>query len=200
MGNYRIILADPPWRFDHTVGRGAIVSMQSGRELPPRRIAARHYAGTLSIAEICALPVRDLADKNAALFLWVTMAHLPNAFAVMEAWGFHYRTTAFTWVKLNRNGTPFMGVGNYTRANAELCLLGLRGQPKRVARDVPQALLSRRRQHSRKPDEQYDRIMRLFDGPYLELFARQQWPGWDVWGNQTGLFPAQPFLFNEQSA
>jgi len=181
-GPYRVVLADPPWRYDNTSAR---------------RYAARHYDGDLTVAQIAALPIGDLAAKDAALFLWVTMAHLPDAFAVMEAWGFTYRTTAFTWVKLNRDGTPFMGLGNYTRANAELCLLGLRGKPKRQARDVQQIVLACRREHSRKPDQVYERIMRLFDGPYIELFSRQAWPGWATYGNQTTKFPAQPFLFKE---
>jgi N6-adenosine-specific RNA methylase IME4 len=200
MGEYRVILADPPWAFEQTVGQGAIANLAQAHAagvLPPRRNAARHYHGVLSVDEICALPVQHYAAKDAVLFMWVTMLHLPDAFRVIEAWGFRYRTTAFTWVKLNADGRPFLGLGNYTRANAELCLLGLRGQPKRQDRTISQIIMTRRREHSRKPDEQYERIMRLFDGPYLELFARQAWPGWDVWGNEAGKFPAQPFLFGD---
>ncbi len=178
---YPVILADPPWHMDCT----------------PRVAAAKHYHGTMCVDEICALPIRAQAEKNAALFLWVPMGNMPEAFDVMRAWGFAYRGCAFTWVKINKSGSPFMGLGNYTRNNAELCLLGVRGSMPRKARNVSQILLAGRREHSRKPDQQYGRIMRLFDGPYLELFARQQWPGWDVWGNQTSLFPAQPFLFDE---
>ena len=93
-------------------------------------------------------------------------------------------------------------LGAYTKQNAELCLIGKHGNPVhlRKARNVNQIIMTRPREHSRKPDQQYGRITRLFDGPYLELFARQQWPGWDVWGNQTNLFPAQPFLFDEGMA
>ena len=186
MGQYRVILADPPWQYrvwneDTSAAHGA----------------AKHHYPTMTLGTIKALPVAALADRNAALLLWVTMPCLPQGLQVMEAWGFEFKTTAFTWVKLNRNGTPFLGLGHYTRGNAELCLLGTRGRIRRQSASVPQVLFAGKRQHSRKPDEQYDRIMRLFAGPYCEVFARQRWPGWDVWGNQTARFPAQPFLMPE---
>ena len=187
---YHVILADPPWSYaisqgDHRWGgRGE------------RRI--RHYHG-MTQREMLAIPVREIAAPDAALFMWATMPCLTDAMELMVAWGFTYKTVAFTWMKTNRNGTPYMGMGHYTRANAELCLLGLRGKMARKSKSVPQAMLFPRREHSRKPDQQYGRIMRLFDGPYLEMFARQRWPGWDVWGNQTDLFPAQTFLFDEVS-
>jgi site-specific DNA-methyltransferase (adenine-specific) len=198
-GQYRVILADPPWAFEKTVGQGAILPDRSARSAYPggRYDAGRHYDGVLTIDQICGLPIGEMAAKDAILLMWTTMLHLPHAEHVMRAWGFRYRTCGFTWIKLYGNGKPVLGLGNYTRANAELCLLGLRGHPKRKANNVSQVIMSKRRQHSRKPDEQYDRIMRLFDGPYLELFARQRWPGWDVWGNQTDLFPAQTFLLPE---
>lgn len=185
-GQYRVILADPPWQYHahHAVK-------------PGQRVAEMHYR-TVSSASLLMLPVADMAAKDAALFLWATMPCLPEAMTLMEAWGFTYKTAAFAWVKVRIDGQPIRnGLGHYTRSNAELCLLGLRGKPKRKARDVSQIILSRRRQHSRKPDEQYERIMRLFDGPYLEMFSRQQWPGWDTYGNQTDRFPAQPFLLPE---
>lgn len=166
---------------------------------PGQFVALAHYQ-TQSLSELSVWPVKEMAAKNAALFMWATMPCLPEALTLMEAWGFRYKTVAFTWIKQYANGSLCMGLGHYTRSNAEVCLLGIRGSVPRRARDVPQVIMSRRRQHSRKPDEQYDRIMRLFNGPYLELCARQQWPGWDVWGNQTGLFPAQPFLFSEARA
>lgn len=183
MTQYRVILADPPWSYREL-------------KLCGPRAAERHYA-TMTLAAITALPVRELAAKDAALFLWVTSSHLPYAFSIMDAWGFAYSSIAFNWVKVTRDGRLFPGMGAYTRRNSELCLLGIRGKPKRRSRDVLETMLLPRRQHSRKPDEQYERIMRLFDGPYLEMFSRQQWPGWDTWGNQTGKFPAQPFLLPE---
>ncbi len=137
----------------------------------------------LSNEEIIRLPVVDLAADDCALFLWVTFPNLPVGLEVLSAWGFSYKTVAFTWVKTNsRSGTPFLGLGQWTRANAEICLLGIRGHVRRKAKDVRQVIMSPKREHSRKPDEQYERIMRLVDGPYIELFARYPWPGWDGWG------------------
>lgn len=188
---YPVILADPPWRYAISGGDHRWGNSDSHR--------IRHY-DAMTQQEMLALPIRPLATDDAALFMWATMPCLPDAIELMRAWGFVYKTVAFNWVKLNRNGKPYMGMGHYTRANAELCLLGVRGSMPRKAKNISQALLTPRRDHSRKPDQQYGRIMRLFDGPYLELFARQQWPGWDVWGNQTNLFPAQPFLFDEGMA
>jgi site-specific DNA-methyltransferase (adenine-specific) len=185
MQSYSVLLADPPWRIRHYGPHNF------------KKSADRYYK-TMTSEQIGALPVNSLADRDAALFLWATMPCLPQAMSVIEAWGFRYITAAFTWVKTTADGKPFIGMGAYTRSNPEICLLGLRGKPlERKAHDVQQILLSPRREHSRKPDEQYDRIMRLFDGPYLELFARQRWPGWDVWGNQADLFPAQTFLIPE---
>jgi predicted nucleic acid-binding Zn ribbon protein len=102
---------------------------------------------------------------------------------VIEAWGFISKTIGFTWVKVNKkNGKPFTGMGYYTRANAEICLLATRGKPRVKDHSINQVIVVPPREHSRKPDEQYPRIMRLCEGPYLELFARARWPGWKVWG------------------
>lgn len=177
LGVYRVILADPPWKY----------RVYDGADSSKHGPAAKHYK-TLPLDYIKSLPVSTLAHKDCALFLWATMPCLPEALEVMKSWEFQYKTVAFTWVKLNKNGTPWFGLGHYTRGNAELCLLGTRGRPKRKAKNVRQVILSQRREHSRKPDEQYERIMNLFGGPYIELFARQQYPGWDVWGNQVDLF------------
>lgn len=185
---YGVILADPPW--DYTAWNPKTASRYVGNQYP-----------TMAPAEIAALPIRDLAADDCALLLWATMPCLPQALDVMVAWGFVFKTTAFTWVKQNRDGTPYMGMGFYTRSNAELCLLGTRGHPKTQAHDVRQVLMAPRREHSRKPDEVYGRIMRLFTGPFIEVFARQQWPGWETaYSNQAGKFPAQPFLFGEVGA
>lgn len=173
-GKYGCILADPPWQFR--------VWAQSDKA---HGAAAAHYT-TMPSAEIARFPVGELAARDCALFLWVTYPNLPEGLRVMAAWGFVYKTVAFTWVKLNpKSKTPFLGLGHWTRANAEICLLGTRGHVKRKARDVAQLIVSPRREHSRKPDEQYERIMRLVDGPYIELFARQRWPSWDAWGNEV---------------
>lgn len=171
---YGAILADPPWKFETWSEKG------KGRS------PERHYE-CLSVAEIMALPVADLAASDCVLFLWTTWPHLPNALETIKAWGFSYKTDAFLWVKM-KNGAPSIGTGYWTRANSECCLLATRGKPKRRKRDVPQVILEPRREHSRKPESARERIERLVDGPYVELFARSQRPGWDAWGNQINHF------------
>ena len=134
-----------------------------------------------------ALPVAELADTDCALFLWITLPKLCEAWGVMEAWGFRYSTTAFVWIKLNpKAGTVFWGPGSWTHANAELCLLATKGRPKRQARNIHQLIISNREEHSKKPEEARRRIEALMgDLPRVELFARRPAPGWDVWGNEV---------------
>lgn len=131
--------------------------------------------------------MRELAAPDCTLFLWVTFPLLPETFDVIKAWGFIYKTVAFCWVKQNPKSPGwFFGMGNWTRANAEICLLATKGTPKRMAADVPQLIVAPREEHSKKPDETRDRIVRLMgDLPRVELFARQAPPGWDVWGNEV---------------
>jgi len=166
---YNIIYADPPWKY--------------GRDI------SKHYP-TIPIQEIYNFPIDKLADKNCALFLWVTYPILPEALETVKKWGFRYVTTAFTWIKTNKNnGKPFFGLGNWTRANAEICVLGFRGKLKRKSNKVSQVILSPLREHSRKPDEIRDKIVELLgDIPRIELFARQSMQGWDCWGNETTKF------------
>lgn len=186
-GAYGAIYADPPWRFSTYSDKG------KGRS------AEAHY-DCMSLPEIKAMPVGNWAAPNAALFLWATDPMLQHAMEVMTAWGFKYKTVAFYWVKLNKGRdsmflTPrdfFTGMGFWTRANPEMCLLGTRGHPKRLHTDVQKLLLAPRREHSRKPVVAYERIERLVGGPYLELFARAGQPGWDRLGNQTSLFDDGP--------
>lgn len=168
---YGIIYADPPWRYERRNIRGG---------------AENHYP-TMTLEDICALPVAELADKDCALFLWTTFPKLKESFQVMEAWGFTYRTLAFLWLKQNRKaGTWVYGMGFWTRSNAEVCLLALKGRPKRQNAGVHQFVISRIEQHSKKPDEVRDKIVTLMgDLPRVELFARQKTPGWDVWGNEV---------------
>jgi N6-adenosine-specific RNA methylase IME4 len=141
----------------------------------------------MSIDEIKALPVGELADKNCALFMWLTFPCLYEALDVLKAWGFQYKTVAFVWVKQNRKSNGlFWGMGYWTRANGELCILATRGQPKRISPRVHQIIISHVEQHSKKPDEARDRIIALMgDIPRIELFARQATKGWDVWGNEV---------------
>lgn len=190
-GNYKVILADPPWQFNSLWG-GRPKKTEAG--YASRAIDA-HY-DTMSIEEIMALPVRDLAAEDCVLFMWTCWPVLNKSFDVLKAWGFTYKTCAFSWMKADPyrlfadEKTPFAGMGYWTRANTEPCLLATRGRPKRLHADVRQGIIAPRREHSRKPDEIHGRIERLVAGPYCELFARQRRPNWDVWGNDTEKFSA----------
>ena len=178
MKKYNVILADPPWAY----------RVWSKKDVG--RTAESHYP-TMSIEDIRALPVGDLAADNCALFLWITFPQLHEAFSLIESWGFVYKTMAFVWVKQNRKSPSlFWGLGYWTRANAEICLLATKGNPKRQSAAVHQVILSPVEQHSKKPDEVRERIVTLMgDVPRVELFARQQAPGWDVWGNEVECSP-----------
>jgi N6-adenosine-specific RNA methylase IME4 len=149
-------------------------------------VAEKHYP-TMGIEDICALPVADIAAKDSALFLWATFPMLPEALRVIHAWGFTFKTVAFVWLKQNRKSPGwFYGMGYWTRANAEICLMATRGRPKRNDKSVHQFIISPLEAHSKKPDETRDKIVRLMGGlPRVELFARQTPPGWDVWGNEV---------------
>lgn len=183
-GKYCVILADPPWNFkNYTSERGD-------------RDAANHYT-TLSIDDIIALPVKQTADSDCHLFMWTTGPHLQQAFRVIEGWGFRYSSIAFTWVKMRKNCDDKLfntgrdmavGLGHTTRKNTEICLLGRRGSPKRISKSVRELIIASRREHSRKPEEIYDRIEQYAAGPYLELFARSTRLGWASWGNEVGKF------------
>ena len=171
MKRYSVIYADPPWQYRAKRGRGA---------------AEKHYP-TMAAQELRALPVEKLADKDAVLFLWSTFPQLEEALELIQAWGFSYKTCAFVWVKLNRRSQSlFWGLGNWTRANAELCLMAVKGRPRRLARNVHQIIISPVEEHSKKPEEARRRIEALMgDVPRIELFARRVSPGWDVWGNEV---------------
>ena len=141
----------------------------------------------MGIEDICALPVSSLAAPDCALFMWVTFPTLPDAFKVISSWGFTYKTVAFVWVKRNKK-TPslFWGLGHWTRANAEMCILATKGKPKRMSAKVHQIIDTPIEAHSKKPDETRTRILELMgDLPRIELFARQSAQGWDVWGNEV---------------
>jgi len=171
-GQYGAILADPPWNFHTWSNKGR------------NRSADKHY-GLLDLDAIKALPVGDLAAPDCALFLWATWPMLGDALEVIRAWGFKYKSVGFVWVKVNKDDTPFMGLGYWTRANTEPCLLATRGKPKRLHADVSQVIIEPRREHSRKPDCVHERIERLVGGPYIELFARRPMAGWTVWGDEV---------------
>lgn len=192
-GHYGAIVADPPWHFR------ARTALQVGN-WTSRRDVEKHYA-VMGLEDIKAMPLKDLAAKDAHLFIWTTGPCLRQTFEVIEAWGFRYSAVAFTWVKLKRSHnamqlrvTPtqesdlHVGLGLTTRKNAEFCLLARRGNARREAKNVREIILSPVREHSRKPDEAYARVQRYCAGPYLELFARQPRAGWESWGNETDKF------------
>ena len=170
---YSVIYADPPWYFKNF--------SKKGEDRNPNQ----HY-NCMSIDDICNLPISHLADKDCTLLMWVVDPLLQEAFKVIEAWGFKYKTVGFTWAKSNKTSLGFFtGLGYWTRSNPEMCLLATKGKPQRKSKSVRQLVISKRREHSRKPDEIYSGIETLLDGPYLELFARNTRQGWDSWGNQT---------------
>ena len=172
---YKVIYADPPWYFKSFSKKGEA------------RSATRHY-NCMSVDDICNIDVNRVADDNSVLLMWVTDPYLLDAFKVMESWGFNYKTVGFTWVKTNKSKGYFTGMGYWTRSNPEMCLLGTKGKPKRLDMSVKQLVVSQRREHSRKPDEVYNRIEKMLEGPYLEMFARNTRQGWDNFGNEVNKF------------
>ena len=172
---YKIIYADPPWQFKTFSDKG------KGRS------AERHYP-TMTKVDIQRLPVSQIADKDSVLLLWVTAPCFEEGLELIKAWGFTYKTVGFTWVKLNKKSNKFfMGMGYYTRSNAEYCLLATRGRVlERKSHSVSSVLCSHIEEHSKKPDITRERIEELFGKiPRIELFARQYANDWDCWGNEV---------------
>jgi N6-adenosine-specific RNA methylase IME4 len=169
---YDVILADPPWTFrvwNKDTGNG--------------RSAISHYpVMTIEELEKIELPT----EKNCALFIWVCWPTLIDSLRLIKSWGFEYKTIAWVWVKQNKSGRGFFtGMGYYTRANTEPCILATKGTMPVSANDVQALIVSSVREHSRKPDEQYEKIERLYPNKkYLELFARHKRKGWSSWGNE----------------
>ena len=176
---YEVIYADPPWEY-----------RESGGVTNSHGMAKQHYH-TMPTYQICNLPVRRLAYSNSVLLMWATFPNIDSALKVMDAWGFKYKTAAFVWVKMNKkNNEPLWGMGSYTRANAEICLLGIGENTKAKqmvkSRNVHSVIMSPIEEHSKKPDEARKRIERLFGNvDKIELFARQEVDGWDCWGNEV---------------
>lgn len=179
--HFGAICGDPPWRY------------RTWSETNQHKSASKHY-GLMTTDEIKALPVSDLAAEDCVLFLWCINPMLPQGFEVMSAWGFTFKTVAFCWAKTtsrtDQSWVPkyHVGLGHWSRANVEICLLGTRGKPKRLAKDVRQLIVEPRREHSRKPDQFFKSVERLTAGPYLELFSRTDREGWSTFGNETGKF------------
>lgn len=173
---FKTILADPPWQFQNRTGKVA-----------PEHKRLNRY-GTMDLEAIKALPVKSAAADTSHLYLWVPNALLPEGLAVMEAWGFHYKSN-IVWHKLRKDGgSDGRGVGFYFRNVTELLLFGVRGKGARTlapGRTQVNYIGTRKREHSRKPDEQYDLITDCSPGPFLEMFARGERQGWSIWGNQA---------------
>ena len=186
-GHYGMVVADPPWHFR------ARTALQM-TNWTSRRDAEKHYP-VMGVDDIAALPVRDVVAPDAHLLLWITGPLLIEGkhIQIMKAWGFKPSSVAFTWVKLKRSidvcqlrltttleSDLHVGLGLTTRKNAEFCLLGRRGNAKRLSKSVREII--------RKPEEFYRRAQQYAAGPYLEMFSRQSRPGWDAWGLEVGKF------------
>jgi len=173
---YSAMLADPAWDYELWSAKGQGKSAQAQYDCMP-------------LDAMKALPVGHLAQRDCALVMWATAPMLPQAFELMAAWDFRY-VTAGAWGKRSRLGTKIaFGTGYVLRSAAEFYLIGFMGQPRVRSKSVRNFISAPIREHSRKPDEIYTDVEALFDGPYLELFARQRRPGWDAWGNQVDKFP-----------
>ena len=170
------VLADPPWQFQNKTGKVA-----------PEHKRLNRY-GTMKLDEICALPVEGICADTAHLYLWVPNALLPEGLQVMAAWGFQYKSN-IVWHKIRKDGGPDgRGVGFYFRNTTEIILFGVRGKNARTlapGRRQVNIIKSMKREHSRKPDEQYELIQACSSGPFIELFARGPRKGWTAWGNQA---------------
>jgi N6-adenosine-specific RNA methylase IME4 len=176
-GGFRVVAADPPWRF------------KSNSVARPGRNAMRHY-DCMELADIAALAVKDIVARDAALFLWVPGPHLVlgHHIPIMRAWGFQPSGVGFAWVKVTKTGAPCFGGGFTTRKCVEYAVIGKRGRSVRLRADVSELIIAPRREHSRKPDEFFARIERYSRGPYCELFARETRPSWRQWGDQATFF------------
>lgn len=176
VGGFATILADPPWQFQNRTGKVA----------PEHKRLSRY--GTMTLDDIKALNVRDVSASTAHLYLWVPNALLPEGLEVMRAWGFQYKSN-LVWAKRRKDGGPDgRGVGFYFRNVTELILFGVRGKNARTlapGRSQVNMIETRKREHSRKPDEQYELIEACSPGPYLEMFARHPKPGWVAWGDES---------------
>ncbi len=173
---FSTVLADPPWRFINRTGKVA----------PEHRRLSRY--DTMTVEEIAALPIAKIVNPTAHLYLWVPNALLPEGMSVLQSWGFTYKTNV-VWRKIRKDGgSDGRGVGFYFRNVTELILFGVRGKNARTlppGRSQVNYIETRKREHSRKPDEQYAVIESCSPGPYLELFGRGSRAGWQMWGNQA---------------
>ncbi len=168
---YKIIYCDPAWSYNNkSLNRGG---------------ALRHYP-TMDIEDIANLPVAEISDDDCILFMWTTFPKIFESKQVIDSWGFEYKTLGFVWVKKNKIAdSNFWGMGRWTRSNAEVCLIAVKGKPKRLSAKVHSVIESKIEKHSKKPDIVRDKIVELIgDLPRIELFAREKSKGWDSWGNE----------------
>lgn len=168
---YNIIYADPPWKYKDARCEGAAEKIYS----------------TMTVEQLCELPIKQLADKDSVLFMWATYPKMQDALDVIKAWGFTYKSIAFQWIKQNPKGEGYyLGLGRWTRGNSEPCLIATKGKPHRISASVRQLIFSPLTRHSQKPPETREKIIELMgDLPRIELFARQYADGWDCWGNEV---------------
>ena len=180
---YDIIYADPPWSYrDYTSKEVAEknINKNSKKSVVMKYDVMKHQ-------DIKDLPIKDIAGNDCILFMWVTMPKLNECFDIIKHWGFRYSTCGFVWIKKNKKqNTNFWGMGRWTRSNAELCLIGIKGNPKRLSNSVHSVIESKIEEHSKNPDVVRNKIVELCgDLPRIELFARQYADGWDCWGNEV---------------
>jgi len=168
---YKIIYADPPWSY---------------RNMGNIQATANTQYPIMKNEDICQLPVNEIADENSILFLWATFPKIQEALDVIRAWGFEYKTVGFVWIKKNKNGSNFFGVGWYTKSNAEVCLIGVKGKAPKISNSISQIIETQREKHSKKPDIVRKKIVEFAgDIPRIELFAREKVDGWDCFGNEV---------------
>jgi site-specific DNA-methyltransferase (adenine-specific) len=168
---YSIIYADPAWSYND---KGS-------------RLSADEKYKTINLNEIKKLNINEITENDAILFIWATFPMIQEALDVIKAWGFKYKTLGFSWIKLNKNGTPCFGVGHYTRSNCEVCLIGVKGKGNKLIKNksISSVVMSERKRHSEKPAEVRNKIVELCgDLPRIELFARHKIEGWDYFGNE----------------
>lgn len=172
---YQIVYADPAWSFNNKNTGGSMISGASAK-----------YS-TMTVDDICRLPIPEIADENCVLFMWWVASQPNEALKVVKAWGFKLKTmTGFNWVKTTKSGKMDFGMGFWTRAGSEMCLIATKGKPKRISGSVRSVVTSEKTEHSKKPDIIRDEIVKLCgDLPRVELFARQRVDGWSAWGNEV---------------
>ena len=168
---YQIIYADPPWSYNGGMMNSSVTD---------------HYS-VMNINDICNLPVKNIANDSCILFMWVTLPKLNQFMSVINSWGFEYKSTAFVWCKKNKiSDSFFLGLGRWTRANPEICVLATKGSIKRLSKSVRQLQVFPIGSHSKKPEQFKNLIIELVgDLPRIELFARQKTEGWDAWVNEV---------------